>query len=575
MDARLLPLNDTGARPAPARMAPLAKLPVFWSLEGKRVVVAGGSDAAAWKAELLAACGAEVHVYCVEDELSEVMRGLIGEAIASFPKGIQPPPPSVLPDISPTRGEIGKTRRHRPIASAAGADSLTGKTSATSANGILEATPAPQSISPRVGEMSGRTEGGNHACRASILHHPEPWHPGIFKGAALALADCETEDETRAFFTAARTGGVPVNVIDKPAYCQFQFGSIVNRSPVIVSISTDGAAPILAQAIRRRIETLLPPALKQWAELAQSLRDRVSKMLAPGALRRNFWESFVDRAFAGNEVPEEGAAEALIRSAERLGGAPAIGRVTLVGAGPGDAELLTLKAVRALQAADVILFDDLVSDEVLELARREAKRLLVGKRGGRKSCRQEDINDMMVRLAKAGKRVVRLKSGDPMIFGRAGEEIARLEEEGIPVDVVPGITAASAMAARLGLSLTHRDHAQAVRFVTGHSRHGGLPRDLDWKSLADTSVTTVFYMGGRMAAKIQAALLSAGMSAGTPVVITASVTRENERRWTGSLDGLGAAMEKIGADEPVLIGVGNAFGVRRTAESRRPAAAFG
>ncbi|MFA7414310.1 MAG: siroheme synthase CysG [Rhizobium sp.] len=477
-------------------MAPLAKLPVFWSLQGKRVVVAGGSDAAAWKAELLAACGAEVHVFCADHQMSEVMRRLIGEATSGAPRG-------------------------------------------------------------------------------QILDHPHPWHPGIFAGAALALADCETEADARAFYTAAVAAGVPVNVIDKPACCQFQFGSIVNRSPVIVSISTDGAAPILAQAIRRRIETLLPPALKPWAELAQSLRERVSDRLAPGQPRRAFWERFVDRAFAGNQPPEEGADRTLLADAERLAREPATGRVTLVGAGPGDAELLTLKAVRALQAADVILFDDLVSDEVLELARREAKRLLVGKRGGRTSCKQEDINDIMVRLARAGKRVVRLKSGDPMIFGRAGEEIARLQEEGIPVDVVPGITAASAMASRLGLSLTHRDHAQSVRFVTGHSRHGDLPRDLDWKSLADPSVTTVFYMGGRMAAEIQAALLSAGTSAATPVVIMASVTRENERRWAGSVDGLGAAMEKIGVDEPVLIGVGNAFGARRMAESPRPVAAFG
>ncbi|MCM2477664.1 uroporphyrinogen-III C-methyltransferase [Rhizobium sp. CG5] len=412
--------------------------------------------------------------------------------------------------------------------------------------------------------MPGRAEGGNDTHRGQILHHPEAWHPAIFTGAALALADCDTDGEAQAFFDAAVSAGVPVNVIDKPAFCQFQFGSIVNRSPVIVAISTDGAAPILAQAIRRRIETLLPPALKQWAELAQSLRERVNDMLSPGAPRRAFWERFVDRTFQGNAAPEEGAAQALLGEAERLGGAPAIGRVTLVGAGPGDAELLTLKAVRALQSADVILFDDLVSDEVLELARREAKRLLVGKRGGRTSCKQQDINDMMVSLAKAGKRVVRLKSGDPMIFGRAGEEIARLEAEGIAVDVVPGITAASAMAACLGLSLTHRDHAQSVRFVTGHSRHGDLPDNTDWKSLADPSVTTVFYMGGRMAARIRAALVEHGMGDDTPVVVMAAVTRANETRWQGRLADLPMAMQTIGVDEPVLIGIGNAFGARRS-----------
>lgn len=479
MDARSLPLNDKGTRPAPARMAPLAKLPVFWSLDGKPVVVAGGSDAAAWKAELLAACGAEVHVYCAEHELSDVMRGLM--------------------------------------------------------------------------------RGNEVPSRGIVLHHDAAWSHVNFRGAALALADCETDEDARVFFAAAVAAGVPVNIIDKPAYCQFQFGSIVNRSPVIVSISTDGAAPILAQAIRRRIETLLPAALKQWAELAQVLRERVSDRLAPGQPRRAFWERFVDRAFAGNQPPGEDAARTLLTDAERLGRTPVTGRVTLVGAGPGDAELLTLKAVRALQAADVILFDDLVSEEVLELARREAKRLLVGKRGGRTSCRQEDINDLMVRLAKAGKRVVRLKSGDPMIFGRAGEEIARLEAEGIPVDVVPGITAASAMASRLGLSLTHRDHAQSVRFVTGHSRDGGLPKDMDWSALADPHTTNVFYMGGRTAPLIAARLIGEGASPATPVVIVSNVSRPTERQWRGTLENVGEGIALIGYDDPVLIAIGGSL----------------
>ncbi|MGK6311590.1 siroheme synthase CysG [Neorhizobium sp. DT-125] len=472
---------------APARMAPLAKLPVFWALEGKRVIVAGGSDAAAWKAELLAACGAEVHVHA--EELSETFEKLIARG-AEHPQG-------------------------------------------------------------------------------GFIHHADAWHPGIFSRAALAIADCEEDEEAEAFFDAARAAGVPVNVIDKPAFCQFQFGSIVNRSPVVVSISTDGAAPILAQAIRRRIETLLPQSLKGWAELAQSLRERINARLSPGPQRRAFWERFVDRAFAGSNTPEEGAGGELLSEAERLSEAPAYssghGRVTLVGAGPGDAELLTLKAVRALQAADVILFDDLVSDEVLELARREARRMLVGKRGGRVSCRQEDINEMMVKFARAGKRVVRLKSGDPMIFGRAGEEIDCLEREGISVDVVPGITSASAMASRLGVSLTHRDHAQGVRFVTGHSRKGVLPDNLDWKDLAIPRTTTIYYMAGRTAGEIAAKLSGAGMTPDMPVVIVSAVTRPNERRWAGPLGDMAEAMKEIGVDEPVLIGIGDVFRKARLA----------
>lgn len=473
-----------------ARMAPLAKLPVFWALEGKVVIVAGGSDAAAWKAELLAACGATVHVHA--EHLSETFERLIAHG-AEHPQG-------------------------------------------------------------------------------GFVHHAHIWNDGIFADSTIAIADCEDEKEAKAFFDAARAAGVPVNVIDKPAFCQFQFGSIVNRSPVVVSISTDGAAPILAQAIRRRIETLLPLSLKAWASLAQSMRETINERLQPGGQRRAFWERFVDRAFRDKADAITGAE--LLGDARKIASAPAdIGHVTLVGAGPGDSELLTLKAVRALQAADVILFDDLVSDEVLELARREAKRMLVGKRGGRESCRQEDINDMMVRFARAGKRVVRLKSGDPMFFGRAGEEIASLREHGIAVDVVPGITAASAMASRLGVSLTHRDHAQGVRFVTGHSRKGSLPENLDWTSLADRNMTTIYYMAGRTAGEIAERLVNAGMTADMPAAIVSSLTRPNEQHWHGALRDLERAVNVIGLDEPILIGVGAVFG-NQAAVARRCQSTF-
>lgn len=480
MDA-LHPLQHDRKRSTPARMEPLAKLPVFFALEGKRVVLAGGSDGAAWKAELLVACGAQLEIYCPEHELSDTFKAILAE-------------------------DQGK------------------------ANPVM-------------------------------THHDHPWHIGIFTNAAMALGDCESDEEAKAFYCAAKAAGVPVNVIDKPAFCQFQFGSIVNRSPVVIAISTDGAAPILAQAIRRRIETLLPPALKSWAEIAQSIREAINHRLRPGTERRTFWEAFVDRVF--REQPEAETSEQLIADAQAIAASQArhggAGKVTLVGAGPGDAELLTLKAVRALQAADVILFDDLVSADVLELARREAKRMLVGKRGGRESCKQEDINATMISLAKSGKRVVRLKSGDPMIFGRAGEEIESLEREGIAVEIVPGVTSATAMAARLGASLTHRDHAQSVRFVTGHSRKGELPADLDWSKLADATVTTVFYMGGRTASAIAERLTSNGMNPSTPSVIVSAIAREEERRWVGTLAEMPGAMAEIGFDNPVLIGIGDAF----------------
>ncbi|MHA7772336.1 siroheme synthase CysG [Roseibium sp. M-1] len=457
----------------PPRVGALASLPLFFSLEGRKVVLAGGSDAAAWKAELLAAAGAEVHVYA--EDLEPAFESLVA-----------------------------------------------------------------------VGGAAGR-----------FVVHRRLWSPGCFDGAVLAIADAASDGEAEAFASAARARGLPVNVIDNPGFCDFQFGSIVNRSPVVIGISTNGVAPILGQAIRRRIETLLPESLQGWAQLAGRLRERTLELLNAGAQRRRFWERFSDLAFSGKAAPEQENAlgDALLEDAKGA----ATGRVTLVGAGPGDAEYLTLKAVRALQSADVILFDDLVDDAVLELARREAKRLLVGKRGGRESCRQEDINEMMISLARQGKHVVRLKSGDPMIFGRGGEELDRLAAEGIPASVVPGITAASAMAARLGVSLTHRDHAQSVRLVTGHSRHGELPETVDWRGLTDPATTTVFYMGARMAGRIRDRLLAEGLPSYTPAVAVAGIATQEETPWAGNLSDLEEGVAALGLEKPVLIGVGKVF----------------
>ena len=459
------------SEPGSARIQPLSVLPVFFDMTGKRAVVAGGTEGAAWKAELLAAAGAQVHVYAPVEELSDEMGRIIQRETA-------------------------------------------------------------------------------------IIHHDRAWETASLEDTAVALADAEDDEEASAFESAARKAGAACNVIDKPAYCHFQFGSIVNRSPVVVGISTSGAAPILGQAVRRRIETLLPPSLAEWAALARRLRDSVLERLEPGASRRSFWETLVDRAFgpAPDSADDELGYEILTASDKNRQG-----RVTFVGAGPGDAELLTLKAVRALQAADVILFDDLVSDEVLELARREAKRILVGKRAGRPSCKQHEINDMMVGLAKAGRSVVRLKSGDPMIFGRAGEEIARLAAEGIGYDVVPGITAGLAMAAALGVSLTHRDHAKSVRFVTGHSKAGGLPEDVDWRAIADPSATTIFYMGGRMAADIAQRLVIHGMSERMPVVVAAAIGRPTQQIRTANLFDLKNVIGDFDATMPILIGVGEVF----------------
>ena len=445
--------------------APLAVLPLFHDLNGRRVVVWGATDAADWKAELIAAAGAEV----------ERM----------------------------TDGRL--------------------------------------------------------------------WNQNDLRGAALAVADAGDTEQAAQLAAAACGAGVPVNIIDRPDYCDFSFGAVVNRSPVVIGISTAGAAPVLGQAIRRRIETLLPPGIARWAAAARMLRDRVRDFMPEAARRRIYWRTQAERAFA---EPDHPAPEQVMDPRDlsiRDAGAP--GRVTLVGAGPGDAELLTLKAMRALQAADVILYDDLVSDEVLELARREAKRLLVGKRGNRPSCRQEEINGLMIKLASQGKQVVRLKSGDPMVFGRAGEEIEELRAQGIAVDVVPGITAALGAASALGVSLTHRDHARSVRFVTGHGRAGGLPDDLDWRGLADPATTLMVYMAGRTAGVLARRLIEQGRAPGTPVVVLSNVSRVNETREVRTLGYLaGQALEA--GDGPVLIGVGEVFaGLRDGAVLPAPVAA--
>ena len=235
------------------------------------------------------------------------------------------------------------------------------------------------------------------------------------------------------------------------------------------------------------------------------------------------------------------------------------GEVMLVGAGPGDPDLLTIKALKALQCAEVVLFDDLVSPEILQLVASTARCISVGKRGGRVSCKQRDINSLMRQLALSGRKVLRLKCGDPSIFGRAGEELAELRLAGIKTSVIPGVTAAAAMAAQLQITLTHRAHAQSVRLVTGHARNGELPSNLDWTSMARNDSTTIYYMGGRTAPLIAAELIQAGALTTTPSVICASVSRPEEEHWKGPLNQLADGIKQIGHSAPVLIGVGAVF----------------
>ncbi len=459
------------------RIDRLATLPLFHKLDGRKVVLAGSSEGALWKAELLAATGAELHVYAADEP--ELFAGLAAD-----------PPAGV------------------------------------------------------------------------VVVHERRWQADDLLDAALAIGDIEQADEARSFVAAARQAGVPVNVVDKPEFCDFSFGSLVNRSPLIVAISTDGAAPVFGQAVRAKIEALLPTGLKAWAQAAKDWRPAVQARKLPFALRRALWEKFTSRAMAAPEqAPDEADRAALLSELGRIEGAhDATGRVTLVGAGPGDPELLTLKAIRALQSADIILYDDLVSAGVLELARREAKRMLVGKTGHGPSCKQSDINAMMVALAQQGKHVVRLKSGDPGIFGRAGEEIEACAQANIPVAIVPGISAAQGAAASLGLSLTHRDHARRLQFVTGHARNGQLPDDLDWQAMADPHVTTVIYMPRATLAAFREHALAAGLDPRTPAVAVLGATRPDEQRVAATIATLPERLSELPAKGPVLVMVGNALG---------------
>ena len=389
----------------------------------------------------------------------------------------------------------------------------------------------------------------------AVSLHRRSWSASDLRGAAIAVADCPDDKAAAEFAAAARSAGVPVNVIDRPAFCDFSFGAIVNRSPLVIGISTEGAAPVFGQAIRAKIEALIPQGFARWAAAALAWRPRLRTLALPFRGRRTFWERFAARALAApNRAPDEAELDALLASNPRQAGS-----VTLVGAGPGDPELLTLRAVRALQSADVILFDDLVSADILDFARREAKKMLVGKTGRAPSCRQDEINALMVSLAKAGRVVVRLKGGDPMIFGRADEEIAACRAAGIAVEVVPGITTAQGAAGRLLVSLTRRGEARRLQYITGHSRGGKLPADIDWKSLADPTATTVVYMPTQTLPDLVAAALKAGLDPNTPAVAVVSATRADERVIAAPIADLPARLVTEPPSGPVVAMIGRVF----------------
>jgi len=328
----------------------------------------------------------------------------------------------------------------------------------------------------------------------------------------------------------------------------------------VIGVSTGGAAPVFAQAVRGRIETLIPTSFAAWARAAKSWRPEVLASGLDFLARRDFWRRFTRLAFARIErAPTDEDRDALLAQTRAGGDAPSRGRVTLVGAGPGDPELLTLKGLRVLAGADVVLFDDLVPASVLDFARREATRINVGKRGYAPSVRQEEITALLVKLASEGKNVVRLKGGDPMIFGRANEEIAALRAAGFEVEIVPGVTAALAAAAAIGASLTSRETARRVQFITAHSKDGVFPEDFDWGALADPRATTAVYMGNRTLPELSRRLIAEGADPATPAFLIERASAPDQRIIKGTIGDLPGRIARETLEGPVMVLIGAAL----------------
>lgn len=373
----------------------------------------------------------------------------------------------------------------------------------------------------------------------------------------LVVAATDDLQVNRQVSELAQKQRIPVNVVDQPDLCTFVVPSMIDRSPVQVAISTGGAAPVLARLLRARLETLIPASYGRLASLMEEFRDKVKKHFSSGDKRRRFWENVVqgpiaEMVFAGKE---EAAREAMYTAVDEGDAAiPEYGEVYLVGAGPGDPDLLTFRALRLLQQAEVIIYDRLVSEEILDLARRDADLVYVGKERDKHTLPQEDINQMLVRVAKKGKRVLRLKGGDPFIFGRGGEEIETLMEEGIPFQVVPGVTAAAGAASYAGIPLTHRDYAQSALFVTGHLKDGTM--NLNWNALVQPRQTVVVYMGLLGVNTLCTKLIENGMNPATPIALVQQATTMNQRVLIATLDSMPKKLETEAVKPPTLIIVG-------------------
>ncbi len=372
----------------------------------------------------------------------------------------------------------------------------------------------------------------------------------------LVISATNHEETNQLVAKTANERNIPVNVVDNPKLCSFIFPAIIDRSPIVAAVSSGGAAPVLARLLRAKIESIIPAGFGRLAHLAETFRNSVKEKITVPAQRRIFWEqvlqgTIAELVFAGKEQEAEQKIQQLL---ENSANTAQTGAVYLVGAGPGDPDLLTFRALRLMQQADVVVYDQLVSAEIVDLARRDAEKIFVGKRRDYHTLPQESINELLANLAKAGKRVVRLKGGDPFIFGRGGEEIETLMEQGISFQVVPGITAASGCASYAGIPLTHRDHAQSCTFVTGHLKDGSI--NLNWQQLAAPHQTIVIYMGLMGLEKICTALIAHGSSPDLPIAVVQQGTTQYQRVMTGTLATLPNQVIEKELKSPTLIIIG-------------------
>ena len=389
------------------------------------------------------------------------------------------------------------------------------------------------------------------------------FRPADLEGRVLVFVATEDEDLNGRVSALAQDAGIPVNVADRLSLCTFIMPAVIDRSPILVAVSSGGEAPILSRVLRARLEAFVPAGLGRLARFVGAIRDRVQDAVPAGTGRRRFWEDFIDGPIAeyilaGQEDAARNLLDETLNEAveDRKSGqlSNTEGEVYLVGSGPGDPDLLTFRALRLMQRADVVLHDRLVPAGILDLVRRDAERVFVGKKPGDQALRQEQISRLMIDLARQGKRVLRLKSGDPFVFGRGGEEIEVLSSGGIPFQVVPGITAANGCASYAGIPLTHRDHAQSCMFVTGHMKDERL--DLNWQAMIQPRQTLVVYMGLRSLPEFTEKLIAHGADPTTPAAIIDKGTRDQQQVITGTLDGLAVlvAEAELGGPATIIIG---------------------